>query len=233
MTEDGGRRTEDRYEGPTMELSTRALSSVLWPPSSVIWLRESAPRRDPVRMQHLSELAVIVHKAGAIGFAMPQVQDAGCEPAILAAHTGPDEADEQVGVLPAPAAERGVEPAHFLEVRPPERHVAAARAAPAPRRQLAHPAKPQVQQRRQAIELTARARQQPPRKPPRFGLKPLMKHTVRQLPRHQNARTCDEPARLGDTAMRRHEIGPRDAIAVEKEHICAGALANAAIADIG
>src|SRR5260370_42245154 len=119
--------TEDRYEGQTAELSTRALSSVICHLS-----RESASRGDPVRMQHLSELAIIFRKAAAIGFGMPQVQDAGCEPAILAAHTGPDEADEQVGVLPAPAAERGREPAPLLEVRPPEPHVAGAPDPPAP-----------------------------------------------------------------------------------------------------
>ncbi len=33
--------------------------------------------------------------------------------------------------------------------------------------------------------------------------------------------------------MRRHEMRPRNAVAVEKEDICAGALANTAIADIG
>src|SRR5260370_15437516 len=140
--------TEDRYEGQTAELSARALSSVMCRLS-----RESASRGDPVRMQHLSELAIIFRKAAAIGFGMPQVQDAGCEPAILAAHTGPDEADEQVGVLAAPAAERGVEPVHFLEVRPPERHVAPPRTAPAPRTQLPPPPKPPRQQRRQALEV--------------------------------------------------------------------------------
>src|SRR5712671_4744751 len=175
-------------------------------------------------MQHLIELAVIFRKAGAIGFGMPQMQDAGCEPAILAAHAGPDEADEQVGVLPAPAAKRAVEAVHLLEIRPPERHVAAARPAPATRGQLAHSAKRQVRQRREAIELTARALYQPARKPPRFGHKPLMKNAVRQIRRQQNARTSDEPAGLGKTTMRRHEMRPRNAVAVEKEHICAGAL---------
>src|SRR5262252_4675744 len=184
----------------------RSYQCALCHPSSVIrHLSESASRVDPARMQHLVELAVILRKAGAVGFGMPQMQDAGCEPAILAAHAGPDEADEKVGVLPAPTAERRVEPVHLFQVCSPERHVAATPATPAPANQLARSAKRQVEQRREAVELTARARRQPARKSPHFGFKPLLKDTVSQARRQQNARAGDEPPPLRKMPMRSDE----------------------------
>src|SRR5579871_1379671 len=132
-------------------------------------------------MQHFIELAVIFRKAGAIGLRVPEMQDAGCKPAVLATNAGPDETDEQIGVLPAPTAERGVEPVDLFEIRTPERHVAAASPAPAPRRQFAHSAKMQLQQRCETIELTAQARYQPACKPPPFWLKRLMENALGQV----------------------------------------------------
>src|SRR5215468_2355841 len=117
-------------------------------------------------MQHLIQLAVVFCKPGAIGFGMPQVQDSTCEPAVLAAPAGADEADENIGVLSAPATVEAIESVNLFEVGTPERHVAAARTAPASRIQLAHRAEAQFQQRREAVELAPRAQHQPLRKPP-------------------------------------------------------------------
>src|SRR6202030_2857966 len=161
------------------------------------------------------------------------MQDSTCKPSVLATHAGADEADENIGVLPAPTAEGAVEPVHLFKVRTPECHVAAAGPAPAPRTQFAHCAEPQFQQRREAVELAPRTRHQPTPNPPQFGLNSLMKNAVGQIRRQQNARAGDEPARLGKATVCRHEVLPRNAVAVEKEDICAGAGPNTAITDVG
>src|SRR5262252_4487856 len=134
-------------------------------------------------MQHLIQLAVVFRKPGAIGFGMPQMQDSTGEPAVLAAPASADETDENIGVLSAPAAIEADESINLFEVRTPERHVAAAGAAPAPRIQLAHRAEAQFQQWRETVELVSRTQHQPPRKPPYFGLKSLTKNTVGQISR--------------------------------------------------
>ena len=134
-------------------------------------------------MQHFIQLAVIFHKSSAVGFGMPQMQDSACEPPVLAAHAGADEADENIGVLPAPATEGAVEPVYLFEVRAPECHVAAAGPAPAPRAQLAHNAEPKLKQRRKAVEVAPRSMHQPTRKPPQFGLKSLTKNAIAQIRR--------------------------------------------------
>src|ERR1700674_261470 len=182
-------------------------------------------------MQPLVELAVVGLKARTVRLGMPQMQDPGGEASVLAAHAGADEANENIGILAAPSVEAGVEAVDLFEVGAPERHVAAAGTAPAARHQLAHEAEPKRDQRREAVEIAPRAMDHPARKAPQFRLQPLTEDAVGQFPRQQDAGAGDEPAGLGEAAMRRHEVAPRDAVAVEKYDVGAGAGANGAVAD--
>src|SRR6202521_5933244 len=79
--------------------------------------------------------------------------------------------------------------------------------------------------------MAPRAMDHPARKAPQFRFQPLMEDAVGQLPRQQDAGAGDEPAGLGEAPMRRHEVASRDAVAIEKYDVGAGAGANGAVAD--
>ena len=67
----------------------------------------------------------------------------------------------------------------------------------------------------------------------RLRLEILRENVLGQRLRQQHAVAADETARLRERAMRRDEIRPRNAIAVEKDAIGAGARRDRAIADFG
>ena len=71
------------------------------------------------------------------------------------------------------------------------------------------------------------------RETPQFRLQPLMQDALGQVARQQDAGAGDEPAGLGETAMRGDEVTPRNAVAVEKDDVGAGTGADAAVADLG
>src|SRR5262249_30227617 len=145
---------------------------------------------------------------------------------------GADQADQNVGVLAAPALKRGIEAIDLFEVAAPERHVGAAGAAPARRQPLAQDAEPQIDQRRHAVDLAAPAPPEPVRQPPRLGLQSLEQDAACQILRQQDARPRHEPAWLGEAAVGGDEAGPRDAVAVEEDDVGAGGGENAAVADV-
>ena len=61
---------------------------------------------------------------------VPEMQDAGGERAVLAAHAGMQQAHDDIGIFLAPAAVVGVEAVDTVEIGPPDREIAGARAAP-------------------------------------------------------------------------------------------------------
>src|SRR5712691_4616217 len=195
--------------------------------------RQALPRPHALAVQQIRELPLVLGQPRAVGFGMPEMQHAGRETAVLAQHAAADQAYEDVGILATPAREGGVETVDLVEVAAPERHVAAARAAPALGTELAQAVEPQIEQRREAIDVAARALGDPVGKTPMLGLEPFDQDALGQLARQQDAVAGDEPAGLGETAMGGHEVAPRDAVAVEKDAIAAGAGTDRAVADLG
>ena len=200
--------------------------------------RQSAPRLDAVAADDLGEAALVAVEAGAVGLAVPQVQHAGGEASVLAANAGTDQADENVGILAAPSGEGGVEAVDGLEVAAPERHVAAvARRATRVARRLRNGSERQREQRREPVEVAACAQRKMCERPERLRLGPCRarrgERLRRQTLRHQDAVAGDEPAGLGEPAMRGDEARPRDAIAVQEDEIASRAFADAEIADLG
>ena len=76
------------------------------------------------RRDHRLEQPAILRQAGAIALGVRQVNDAGREAPILAAHAGMQQPHEEIGILTAPAAEACIEAVDPFEVRPPDREVA-------------------------------------------------------------------------------------------------------------
>src|SRR5215467_1858849 len=196
-------------------------------------LRQSLPGTHPWAVDQVGELALIVGEPGAIRLRMPQMQHAGREAAVLAQHAGADHADEDVGVLAAPTAERRIEAVDLVEIGAPERHVAAARATPAARAEIAQIAERQAEQRLQPVDPAPGALGDPAGKAPLLGLEAVVQDALRQFARQQNPIAGDEPAGLGEPAMGGDEVGPRDAVAVEEDAVAAGARPDRAVADLG
>ena len=113
------------------------------------------------------------------------------------------------------------------------REIAGLRALPAFAVELAQRPERQPQRRHQPIDAAARAAARS--RAAKFhssAASPCGEHGIGQFARQQNAVAGDEPARLGEPAMRGDEIGARQAIAVEEDAEFAGARANAAVADL-
>src|SRR5262249_54339357 len=99
--------------------------------------RKAALRLHAIARQHLREPRLVLRQLGAVGLRVPEMDDAGREPPVLAAHAGMQQPDQQVGILAAPAAKAAVESVDPLEVGAPDREIAGARVAPSPRSELA------------------------------------------------------------------------------------------------
>src|SRR4029077_3909914 len=99
--------------------------------------------------------------------------------------------------------------------------------------QLAQRPERQREERREAFDLLGTPRTPPIGKGPTFRLEFFLQNSLRKRPRQQKPVAGHEPATLGQRAVRRDEIGPRDAIAVEEDAIIAGRREDRAIADFG
>src|SRR5512135_2974642 len=99
---------------------------------------------------------------------MPQMQDAGCEHAVLAAHAGMQQPHDKVGILLAPAVVVGIETIDAIEIGAPDRKIAGTRAAPRPLPKPSQRPERQTYQRRQPIDAATPAFHQPASKSPCF-----------------------------------------------------------------
>src|SRR5262245_48525754 len=107
---------------------------------------------------------------------MPQMDDAGGEAPILAPQAAMQQADQQIGILAAPAAEAGVETVDPLEIGAPDGKIAGARAAPAPRLELAQRPERQPQHAGQPVDAAAPTLADPPGQVPRLRPQVLAQH---------------------------------------------------------
>src|SRR5262245_39702552 len=71
----------------------------------------------------------------------------------------------------------------------------------------------------------------PPADGPRLRLQLLAQYGISEGRREQHAISGDEPSGFGEPAMRRDEIGHRDAVAVEEDAVIPAAGENGAVAD--
>src|SRR5947208_12011257 len=147
------------------------------------------------------------------------MQHAGGEPPVLTLHTAAHHADDNVGILQAPTDEAGLESVDAFEVSAVKGEVAAAHALPFAGETLAQGSKRQAYQRQHAIDVAARTLQGPGAEAPAFRFKIPGENIFGERLRQQHAIAANEESRLGESPMRRDEIRPRDAIAVEKNDI--------------
>ena len=103
--------------------------------------REPALGAHAIAAQHGIESCVIVGKLRAISGRVPQMNYSGCETSVLSAHARVQQPDQQIRILPAPAAKARVEAVDKLEIGPPYRKIARACAAPPSSCELAQAAK--------------------------------------------------------------------------------------------
>ena len=124
---------------------------------------------------------------------------------------------------PQPVKAR-VEAVDPLKIVAKERHVAAAGALPTPPAELAQGTERQRDQGRDAVD-DRRASVAPAAVASRqvSGSRPSARMRSRQCGRQQHPVAGDETARLGEPAVGRDEIRPRDAVAVEEDAVAAGA----------
>src|SRR5262249_51944243 len=162
---------------------------------------------------------------------MPQMDDAGGEASVLAPQAAMQQADQQIGILAAPAAEGGVESVDPLEIGAPDGEIAGARPAPAPRLELAQRPERQPQHTGQPIDAAAPPLAHPPGQAPRLGPEVLAQPPRGETRREQHAVAGHEPSALGQPAMYGKEIGGHDAIAVEKDAVVAAARLDRAVTD--
>src|SRR2546423_2767142 len=172
-------------------------------------------------------------KLRAVGFLVPEMQHAGREAPILALDAAADHADDDVGILQTPADEGGFKSVDSIEIGAEEGEIPTAHAVPLIRETLAQRSKRQAQQRQQAIDVAACAFHGPSAKTPAFGFEISCENAFRQPLRQQHAIAANKKTRLGKPAMRRDEIGPRQAVAVEENQIAARTRHDRAIADFG
>ena len=173
-------------------------------------------------------------KLRAIRFLVPQMQHGGGETAVLAADAITDHADENVGILAAPAGVAGIEAVDRDEIVAPECHVAAARAAPPPCRRLRKPFERQRQQRQEPVDVAAQAAQEPVAESSRVPAGRPTFRTRSVIFSDSNTRlpVTNQPGSISRRCAAT-KVGPRDAIAVEKNAIVAVADADRAVADFG
>src|SRR5262249_10072538 len=107
--------------------------------------------------QQLIELALVHVEARAVRLRVPQVQHGGAAAAVLAPNAMTDHAYKDIGILAPPSGESGIEPVDRVEVAAPERHVAAARAAPAALTAAGRHAGSREQQRGEPVDAAAHA----------------------------------------------------------------------------
>src|SRR4051812_21714278 len=193
---------------------------------------QAAQCADPVAAQHLIEPRLIVGQLGAVVFGMPEMKNAGRKASVLAPHAGMDEADGEIGILQAPAVETGIEAVDANEVTARDREIAGPRAFPAPRLRLAQHPERQAQCGGKTVDAFAPMAQQRG-DIPCFRFELLRKHNAGQRFRKKDAVAGHEPARFGKAAVLRHEVGARNAVAIEKHAIIASARRNRAVADLG
>ena len=91
---------------------------------------------------------------------MPQY-DAGRKAYILATQPAMQQANQQIGVLAAPATEAGVEAVDPIQIGPPDRKIAGTRASPMSGPELAQGSQRQPQHARKPIDAPAHAMRQP------------------------------------------------------------------------
>ena len=107
----------------------------------------------------LNEPRLIVRELRTIVGSMPKMQH-GCGKApVLALHAAAHEAEDDVGILPAPATVGGIKAVDALKVVTPDGKIAAAGAAPVLSLLLAQRPERQSHKRRQAIDIAGKARE--------------------------------------------------------------------------
>src|SRR5436305_11276597 len=92
--------------------------------------RQATLRTRVVAMQHGVKPRIVGGQLRTVGLFVPEVNDAGGEAPILASQSAMQEANQQIGILAAPAIEAGVETVDPIEIAAPDRKIAGARAAP-------------------------------------------------------------------------------------------------------
>ena len=118
--------------------------------------RTDRERAHPVGTFERIEPALVFRQRRTVALRMPQMQHAGGEIAVLAAHAGAHEPDQQIGILQPPAAIGRVEAVDPVEIAAPDREIARARAAPGARAAAcASGPSGNAEQRRQAVDAAA------------------------------------------------------------------------------
>src|SRR4029434_1449992 len=130
---------------------------------------------------------------------------------------GADQADDDIGILSAPAAERGVEAVDTQQVLTPDRQIAAARTLPASALQFSRRPKRQGDERGQTIDLAAQPRSRPGDVAPQFRRQLAALDPGAERRRHHRAVAGDEPASFGQAAMGRYKTRTGNAVAIEKD----------------
>jgi hypothetical protein len=162
---------------------------------------------------------------------MPEMQHAGREISVLAAHVRMQEPYQQIGILTAPSVIIRIETIDAVEIISPDREIARTRMLPFAGTQFAQRPERQRQHRCKPVDIVAAAPADPGRKIPVFRLEMLRQDAPREILRHQDAVAGDEPTALSQRTMTCNEAGTRDAIAIEEDTIVAPAFEDRAIAD--
>src|SRR5271163_4352093 len=178
---------------------------------------QPAQGADTASPQNLVKPRAVGGKLRAIVLIMPQMQYAGGETPVLAAHAGVQEPDHKIGIFQTPASIGAIEAVDTVEIAARDREIASLRTLPALPVELAQRTERQPQRRQQPIDAAARAPTQQRGKIPLLRRQPPGQHDIGQLARQQDAVSGHEPSRLRERAMPSDKIGARQAIAVEED----------------
>src|SRR5262249_13933948 len=191
---------------------------------------EARDRSDAIAALNRVEPLLVLRQVRPVVLGMPQMEDAGCEIAVLSAHASAQQTDQQVGIPKAPAAVGRIETVDVIEIAPPHREIAGSRAPPGLGPELAQRAERQRQHRRQPVDLALAAQADPFRQAEQLDLAPFRQRPLGEFARHQDTIAGHEPTRLGKAAVHGNEVGPRNAIAVEEDAIIPAARQDGAVA---
>src|SRR5262245_8639937 len=159
--------------------------------------RQAELRARAVAVQYLIEPRVVRGQLRSIRLRVPQMDDTGGEAPVLTPQAAMQQADQQIGILAAPATEAGVEAVDPIEVGAPDGEIAGARAAPSPRLELAQRPERQPQHAGQPIDVATPALADPPGQAPRLRPQILAQHRCGEPRREQHPVAGHEPSALG------------------------------------
>lgn len=186
-----------------------------------------------IARQNLIKPAIVFREASSIGFGMPEVQNTGRPPAVLAAHARTNESHKQIAILASPAGKISVKTVNGDKVAAPHRKIRPTRAPPLLRIHVAQRPKWQPKQRQQPIDLAAGPLGDPMSDVPLFRRQPLAQDSLRQVTRDKHAVAGHEAAALRQRAMGGNKSRPRQAIAVKKNAIIARRSEDRTVANFG